>query len=182
MGRPLRWYDYFTVNIYFTGLMILAQSMTPLIVPLLVQDFVGIEQQGAYYGSLRLWSLMAAVLVQSLMGMLSDHSHLAWGRRRPFMLIGTLANVLIIVGVGYTIKLDGMTGFWILFALLILMQVASNTGQGAAQGLIPDIVPETLRGRFSGVKAVLEIPVPVILIALLVSGPIARGSLWTALV
>jgi MFS family permease len=181
MSRELRWYDYFTVNIYFTGLMTVAQTMTPLVVPLLVQRFVGEGQQGSFYGSIRLWSLMVALLVQSLMGMLSDHSHLRWGRRRPFILVGTLANVVIISLVGFSAGLEGLSGYWVLFALLILMQFAANTAHGAAQGLIPDIVPEYLRGRYSGVKAILEVPVPVILVSFIIGKYIAAGNLWAAL-
>lgn len=182
MRRSLRWYDYFTVNIYFTGLMTLAQSMTPIIVPLLVQDFVGPERQGTSYGTIRLWSLMTALLVQSLMGMLSDHSTLPWGRRRPFMLLGTLGNLIIITAIGFVTGMQGMSGYWLLLILLILMQAAANTGHGAAQGLIPDIVPENLRGRFSGVKAILEVPVPVILVSFLVSRFVTAGSMWAALI
>ena len=72
MNRALRWYDMITINIYFTGLTTLSQTMTPLVVPLLVQQFVGEAQQGTYYGTIRLWSLMVALLVQSLMGLLSE--------------------------------------------------------------------------------------------------------------
>ena len=181
MSRALRWYDYFTVNIAFTGLMTVAQAMTPLVVPLLVQKFVGQAQQGAYYGSIRLWSLMAALLFQAMMGLLSDHSRLPWGRRRPFILAGALANVMIISLVGFSAGMDGLSGYYTLFILLIMMQLASYTAHGAAQGLIPDIVPEHLRGRFSGVKAILEVPAPVILVSFIVGRLISAGNLWAAL-
>jgi len=181
MRRALRWYDYFTVNSYYFGLSTLMQTMTPLVVPLLVQRYVGQAQQGSYYGSIRLWSLMVALLVQSLMGMLSDHSRLRWGRRRPFILVGTLLNVVIIAAIGFVAGLEGMRGYWALFLLLLLLQFASNTAHGAAQGLIPDIVPEHLRGRYSGVKAILEIPLPVILVSFTTGRLIAAGNLWAAL-
>ena len=79
--RRLHWYEYITVNIYWLGLTMVSQS-NGLILPLLVQKFVGPEQQGASFGNLRLYTLMVALLVQALMGMLSDHSPLRWGRRR----------------------------------------------------------------------------------------------------
>ena len=34
--RPLRWYDLITLNAYFLGLSTLSQTLTPLVVPLLV--------------------------------------------------------------------------------------------------------------------------------------------------
>ena len=61
MSKALRWYDAITINIYFLGLSVLSQTMTPLVLPLLVQQFVGEEQQGSFYGNLRLWSLMVAL-------------------------------------------------------------------------------------------------------------------------
>ena len=176
--RPLRWYDLFTVNIYFMGLTALSQTMTPLVMPLLVQQFVGEGRQGAMYGTLRLWTLMVALLVQSLMGMLSDHSTLQWGRRRPFIFLGTVASLVFIAAVGFTAGLEGMSGYWMLFALLILLMVSSNTAQGAAQGLIPDLVPVNQRGRYSGVKAILEVPIPVILISYTVAKMISTGNMW----
>jgi MFS family permease len=181
MTRSIRWYDYITINIYFTGLTLLSQTMTPLVVPLLVQQFVGQAQQGTFYGTIRLWSLMVALLVQSLMGMLSDRSTLRWGRRRPFILAGTLANLAIITAIGFTAGLEGMSGYWTLFGLLLVMMVASNTAHGAVQGLIPDLVPENQRGRFSGVKAVLEAPIPVILTSFTIGKLIAAGQMWAAL-
>lgn len=174
MKRPLKWFDYITINSYWFGLTTLSQT-NGLVFPLLIQRFVGEEAQATFFGTLRLWSLMLALLVQSLMGMLSDRSASRWGRRRPFILIGTLANLVFVGAVGFSAGLAGMAGFWALFAIALLQQVASNTAHGAEQGLIPDLVPEDKRGRFSGVKAILEIPLPMILVSFVI-GKIISSS------
>lgn len=180
MKRALRWYDYITVNIYWLGLTTLSQTCG-LVFPLLVQGFVGEETKGTFFGSLRLWSLMVALLVQALMGMLSDRNTSRWGRRRPFILFGSLADLVFIAAIGFSAGLTGMSGYYFLFGMAILLQISSNTAHGAEQGLIPDVVPEDKRGRFSGIKAVLEVPLPVILVAFTVGKLIAAGNLWGGL-
>lgn len=177
-NRPLRWYDLISINIYFLGLTTISQTMTPLVIPLLVQKFVGEGQQGTFYGTARLWSLMVALLVQALMGMLSDRSMLPWGRRRPFIVIGTLGDLIIMAAIGFTAGLEGATGYWILFALLLLLSVASNTAHGAVQGLIPDLVPEEKRGIYSGVKALLEVPLPLVVVSFTIGRMIGNGNMW----
>jgi MFS family permease len=178
MEQRYHWYDYITINIYWLGLNMMNQTMSPLVAPLLVQKFVGEESKATYYGNLRLWSLMVALLIQSLMGMFSDHSQMRFGRRRPFILIGTLADLIIITGIGFSAGLEGFTGYWILFILVILLNISSNTAQGAIQGLIPDLVPENQRGRFSGVKALMELPLPLIIISFTVGRMVKSGDYW----
>jgi hypothetical protein len=53
--------------------------------------------------------------------------------------------------------------------------------QGAEQGLIPDLVPAAKRGLFSGVKAVLEIPVPLIIISFTIGRWISHGQMSAAI-
>ncbi|NPV55707.1 MAG: MFS transporter [Anaerolineae bacterium] len=181
MTRPLRWFDYITVNSYWLGLTTLSQTMTPLVLPLLIQSFVGEELKGTLYGQMRLWTLMVAVLVQALMGMLSDNNPSKLGRRRPFILAGSIGIILVVISVGFISSMEGMAGYWALFGLVILQMVFANTAHGAAQGLIPDVVPEEKRGIFSGIKAIMEVPVPVILVAFTIGRLIAAGNLWGAL-
>ena len=76
MKRAIRWYDYVTINIYYFALTTRSQVLTPLIIPLLVQQFVGEDSKGTYFGIIRLWALMMAVLTQGLMGLLSDRTML----------------------------------------------------------------------------------------------------------
>ena len=109
MSRLIRWYDYITFNIYFFGLTTLSQTMG-LVTPLLVQQFVGVSHQGTYYGNFRLYTLMVALLAQSLMGLLSDRSTISWGRRRPFILVGTVITAVLTILIGFTAGMEGMAG------------------------------------------------------------------------
>jgi len=155
--KPLRWYDAITINIYYFALTLRSQTLTPLIVPLLVQQFVGDETKGSSYGDLRLVSLMVALLVQAVAGLLSDHNTSRVGRRRPFILVSTVLEIIAFLGVGWIAgSMEGMAGYWALFAVIVLSMIFSNIGHGAAQGLIPDLVPPSQRGRYSGIKPSLS--------------------------
>ena len=181
MTRTSRWYDIITINIFYLGLTALTQTFVPLVLPLLVQQFVGEAQQGAYFGQMRLWALMVALLTQALMGMLSDRSTLRWGRRRPFIFAGALLDLVVLTAVGFTAQMRGMIGYRVLFVLYALLQFFSNTAHSAQQGFIPDLVPEERRGRFSGVKALFEVPIPVVLVSFAIARLIGAGNMWGGL-
>jgi MFS family permease len=132
-------------------------------------------------GILRLWALMIAILVQTFMGIVSDRSTLRWGRRRPFIFIGAVAEVCVLALIGLTAGLEGMTGLWVLFALYVFSMISSNIGHAATQGLIPDLAPEEMRGRFSGVKTLFDLPLPVIFVSFVIGKLVASGNLWGAL-
>ncbi len=182
MTKVTHWYDMITINIYWFALTARSQVLTPLIIPLLVQRFVGESLKGTYVGRMRLWSLMVAVLAQAFMGLLSDRSSLRWGRRRPFIVIGTLGELLMLTLIGFTAGLSGMTGYWILFICIILSMVTSNTAHAATQALIPDLAPENKRGLYSGIKALLELPVPLVFASFVVGKMVSAGNLWGALI
>ena len=171
------WTHYITFNIYFLGLSTIAQTLSPLVFPLLVQQFVGEEAKGSFFGSLRLWSLMVALLAQSFWGILSDRTTLRWGRRRPYILGGTLVNLFFIGAIGVATGMSGTTGFTFLFVIALLMQISSNAAQAAQQALIPDLVPEEKRGRFSAFKTLFEVPLPLILVSFTIGRVIGSGNL-----
>jgi MFS family permease len=178
--RALRWYDLITVNIYFLGLTTVAQT-NGLIFPLLVQQFVGETDKGSYLGVLRLWTLMTALLLQAFWGILSDRSTFRLGRRRPYILGGTLASIVFFTAIGLSAGFSGMTGFWFLLIAGILMQASSNAGQAAQQALIPDLVPENQRGKFSAIKSIFELPLPLILVSFTIGRLISHGQMWAAI-
>ena len=176
-SRELRWYDFITINAHYLGISILNQTMLPLVLPLLVQQFVGRGAQGTYFGRLRLGGLMMGLLTQAVMGLLSDHCRARWGRRRPFILGGTLTIFLVIVALLHISAMEGLRGFWYFFGAYLLLQAAANTSLGAMQGLIPDLVPPEKQSIYSGGKALFEVPLPVILIAFAIAPLLSAGRL-----
>jgi MFS family permease len=177
----LHWTNLTLINVYYVGLTSISQTMTPLVIPLLIQQFVGENQQATFYGNLRLWSLMVALIIQALVGTLSDRSTISWGKRKPFILLGSLLVITTILAIGWSASLSGISGYWTLFFLVILLMLAANIAHGAQQGLIPDLVPENQRGVASGFKALFEVPIPLILVAFSIGPLIGRGQYWAAL-
>lgn len=172
--RRLRAIDYITVNIYWLGLNFVTGGLTPIILPYLVQQFVPEVLKNTYYGGLRTAGLIVAILVQPLAGMLSDRSTQRWGRRRPFIFLGTMLDLVFLAWIARS------GNYWMLFVAVLFLQFSSNIAHGALQGLIPDLVPREQRGRASGVKAVMEL-LPVILLPLLGIGVLVdQGRVWAA--
>lgn len=174
--RKVPWYEHLGLNIYWLGLNIASGVITPLLLPALVVLFMPPEQKNTYLAIVRSTGLAVAMLVQPIFGMLSDRSTSRWGRRRPFIFASAVGNALFLVIIGLSplflgSTLDGFfgstfgvtTAYAVLMLGIVLLQVTSNVGQGAVQGLIPDLVPENQRGRSSGYKSVLEL-LPVFLV------------------
>jgi len=183
--RDLHWYDYISINAFVFGISFASGSITPLLLPYLVALFVPAEEKNTYLATVRVVGLAVAMLIQPLAGMLSDRSGSRWGRRRPYIVGGALFNVLFLLVIALSpnflgspldalfLPLLGVTfAYLVLLAGIVLLQVSSNCGQAAVQGLIPDLVPEDRRGRASGVKAVMELlpSLPMILIGGLLAG------------
>ncbi|HZU87229.1 MAG TPA: MFS transporter, partial [Anaerolineaceae bacterium] len=183
--KKMRWFDYLTLNSYSLGFNLSTATITPILLPYLVVLFMPPEEKNTHLATVRVIGLAMAMLMQPLFGMLSDRSTSRFGRRRPFIVAGTLLNILCLVLVGFTPSLpgagtSGFLGVSIAFAALIagiiLMQVGANISMGAYQGLIPDLVPEDQRGRASGVKSIMEL-LPIILVMFI--GPlVGKGLIW----
>lgn len=165
--------DFIWLNIYWLGLSMAAGGLTPIILPVLVQQFVGGEVKNTFYGGLRAASLVVAILVQPAAGLLSDRNTSRWGRRRPYIFLGTILDLLFLT----VVMLSG--SYWLLFVAMLLLQFSSNIAHGALQGLIPDLVAEGQRGRASGVKAMMEL-LPVVLTALTVAKLVGGGRMRAA--
>jgi Na+/melibiose symporter-like transporter len=172
--------DYVKITLFGFAVTALWQSLHSIILPVRLLDFVPEAQKNTYLGLMTLAGLLLAMVYQPIAGAISDRSGSRWGRRRPFVLIGGIAVVLLVPGIGFA------GGFIGLFAVYCLLQLASNTAQGSFQAMIPDMVPPSRRGLASGVKALLEIIGGVVLVyisSLFIDRYFAgAGSLWLWLV
>ena len=139
------------MNAYWFGLSYLWNGLGPLVLPLLVGRLVAEGARGTALGALTAVGMLVAIVVQPVAGAISDRSTNRAGRRRPYMLGGTLADLVFLVGIALAPQ------YWVLLGAYFGLQVASNVAHGPYQGLIPDRVPPERRGQASGVKQFAEI-------------------------
>jgi Na+/melibiose symporter-like transporter len=125
--------------------------MHTLILPVRVRELVGQAQQSTYLGLITFAGLIIAMLVQPVAGAISDRAGFRWGRRRPLIVLGSIAAILLLLGMG------AAASYTAIFALWCLAQMSLNVAQGPFQAFIPDLVPPGKRGLASGVKNLIEI-------------------------
>ena len=140
----LRHRDLALISLYWIAIGYLWQSLGTLILPDLVQQLVGNADKGKALSVLEGIGTVMAVVWQPTVGAISDRTHTRWGRRRPFIFVGTVGDLLFLLG----IALSG--SYWLVVIFYFLLQIASNTAQGPYQGLLPDLVPWDQRGTASG--------------------------------
>ena len=149
--RRLNHLDFIVLSLYWIAIGYLWNSLTALILPDMIIQFVGREHEGLAASFLKSLGTLVAILWQPVVGGISDRAITPWGRRRPFIAVGTAGDVLFLIG----IALAG--NYWWLVACYFLLQLASNTAQAPYQGLLPDVVPVPQRGTASGYYGVANL-------------------------
>src|SRR3989440_7828874 len=91
-----------------------------------------------------------ALLTPILVGWLSDRTVTRWGRRRPWMVAGTVLNI---IGLGLLALSSSQLTF---VAAYLVVQLSNNAAGAAYTGVIPDVVRAEDRGRASGLLGTMN--------------------------
>ncbi|MEP7159315.1 MAG: MFS transporter, partial [Chloroflexota bacterium] len=122
-----------------------------VILPKRMEAFFGPASAGLGLGLITIAGVIVAILVQPTAGAISDFAVTRWGRRKPFIVIGALLDVVFLYAVA------SADTFLAVVVALVLLQFASNFAQGPFQGYVPDLVPARQVGRASGLMGVMII-------------------------
>ena len=150
-GRRVSQLELALLSLYWVAIGYLWTSLGALILPDLVQHLVGRAHKGVGLSVLEGIGTVMAVVWQPMAGSISDRWRGPFGRRRPFILAGTIGDLVFLTG----LALAG--SYWVLAIFYFLLQTASNTAQGPYQGLLPDAVPVEQRGQASGYYGVANL-------------------------
>ncbi|MEU5259820.1 MFS transporter [Amycolatopsis sp. NPDC021455] len=103
---------------------------------------------------------VVSLIATPLVGVLSDRTRSRWGRRRPFLVAGTLLGLLAQVVLGLAPNIVVLGAGWLLAAL--------GYGQvlGTIGSLQADKLPEHQRGKVSGLTGTAQLLAPVLGVAL----------------
>ncbi len=102
-------------------------------------------------GVIQAAGVIVAVLVQPIAGSVSDYTISRFGRRKPYILIGTLLDVVFLIGIA-TSNTVLMVG-----AFVVLLQFSANFAQGPFQGYVPDLIPPAQVGLASGLVGLFTV-------------------------
>lgn len=92
-----------------------------------------------------------AALVQPTVGTLSDYTVSRWGRRKPYIVIGSALDLVFLAGIAFSNDLLAIAAF------ILMLQVSSNFAQGPFQGYIPDLVPSDQAGTASSLVGLFNV-------------------------
>jgi MFS family permease len=128
----------------FSGIGIILQERARTLIPDESMRFTTV-------GLVQLAGVVVAVLVQPTVGSISDYTVSRFGRRKPYVLIGTLLDVVFLVGLATSNTLLMVAAF------VLLLQFSSNFAQGPFQGYVPDLVPPQQVGIASGMVGLFQV-------------------------
>ncbi len=116
-----------------------------------IDELVGPEVEGTALGVMQIAGVAIAVIVQPTVGSISDYTISRFGRRKPYILIGSLLDVVFLYGIATSQTYLSVTAF------LILLQFSSNFAQGPFQGYVPDLVPAPQVGTASALVGLFSV-------------------------
>lgn len=88
-----------------------------------------------------------ALFMLPLFGAVSDRTRTSIGRRKPYIMIGTLAAVIFIMAIPYATQTQQLVVFMIGLGFVL---VAMSVYRSPAVALMPDITPKPLRSKGNG--------------------------------
>src|SRR5713226_933737 len=150
----LRWTQILAISIFCFALNFHWTALGIIILPSQVFKIAGNATKGTALAYVLVPGAFVSLFANPLFGMLSDRTHgrlAAWGRRRPYILFGTLINI---GGLAWMATARDISSLAIAY---VIVQFSNNAATAPFHALLPDVVPVEQRGLASGVMGLLSI-------------------------
>ena len=154
IGRPTRalpWAHLLNLSVYWLGINVIWSGLGYVIFQARFNAMFGETVGPSYVALLEVIPLAVAIIVQPTVAAISDYTVTRWGRRKPYILVGGLLDVVFLAGIA------AANDFVAIAAFVLLLQFSSNFAQGPFQGYVPDLVPERQVGVASGLMGLMII-------------------------
>jgi len=150
LKRALPLWQLVTLSIYWFGIVIIWGGLNKIILPAMIEDQPGgAENLGILLAILVTVGVIAPIVIQPTVGMISDYTVTRWGRRKPYIFVGALLDVVFLFGIATSQTYLALVAFY------FLLQLSSNFAQGPFQGYVPDLVPKRQVGLASGLMGTM---------------------------
>ena len=92
-----------------------------------------------------------SILVQPTVGAISDYTVSRWGRRKPYIVFGSLLDLVFLAGIATA------NNVLILGVFVSLLAISTNIARGPFQGYVPDLIAERQVGMASALVGLMQI-------------------------
>ncbi len=138
------------VTIFNFAISFMWMALLANILPTCVLNFVGEIKKGTYLGTLTTAGAAIALFTNPIVGLISDNSSFKIGKRRFFMIYGTILLTIALLFFTYA------KTFILFFISFLFIQFFANFASAPFLALIPDTVPEKQRGVSSGLMGLFN--------------------------
>ncbi len=156
--RPLSLLDQVNLNAFWFANQFHWQSLLAIVIPSMVAKFLDPANKSINLALVVIWGTLVAVIVNPLVGAISDYATFRMGRRRPFMIIGTTLNIIVLVLFAFSPSWFPNSMLLLVFAVLfLLLQFSNNLANSPWSAIIADNVPQNQRGLSSGFNGLFNL-------------------------
>src|SRR5260221_1913895 len=149
--RRVSLFDQININMFWIANNFHWQALLAIVIPSMVAKFLGDAHKDINLTLVVAWGTLVAVVVNPLVGAISDYVTFRMGRRRPFLIIGTVFNVIVLMLFAFSPSWFSSTGLLVTFIILfLLLQLTNNFANSPWSAIIADNVPQNQRGVTAG--------------------------------
>ena len=140
------------LSLYWLGLSSIFAGITAILGGRLeFEHLVPAGSEGSALFQMTAFGSLIAAIVQPTVGSLSDYTTSRWGRRKPYIVVGSVLDVVFLVGIASSSTVLTIAAF------MTLLQISANVAQGPFQGYVPDLVPERQVGLASALVGMFQV-------------------------
>jgi MFS family permease len=149
--RRVSLFDQININAFWIANNFHWQALLAIVIPSMVVKFLGDANKDINLTLVVIWGTLVAVVVNPLVGAISDYVTFRMGRRRPFLIIGTALNVIVLLLFAFSPTWFSSTALLLTFIVLfLLLQFTNNLANSPWSAIIADKVPQNQRGMTGG--------------------------------
>jgi MFS family permease len=140
------------ISLYWLGLSSIFAGLSAIMQGRLeFTDLVARGDAGKTLFFISIAGVIIAIIVQPTIGSISDYTISRWGRRKPYIFIGSILDAVFLVGIASSNSVIAIAAF------ITLLQFSSNFAQGPFQGYVPDLVPAPQVGTASALVGLMQV-------------------------
>jgi len=156
--RRVSVFEQININVFWIANNFHWQALLAIVIPSMVVKFLGDANKDINLAIVVIWGTLVAFAVNPLVGAISDYATFRLGRRRPFMIVGTIFNVIALVLFAFSPGWFTSTELLIAFAVIfLLLQFTNNVANSPWSAIIADKVPTYQRGMTAGFNGLFQL-------------------------